>query len=82
MYFVHSQTFNITVLILKEKVISAMMRENRKKETSVEERKKTIEQLKEDVTRLQLHHTDCSDVAVQTDKVRHDCMAHLARTIE
>ena len=47
-------------------MISAMMTERQKIETSVEERKKTIEQLKENVTRLQLHHTDCSDVAVQT----------------
>lgn len=58
-------------------MISAMMAENRKIETSLEERKKVVEQLKENVTRL---HTDCSDVAVQStedkDEVRHECMAH------
>ena len=68
------------MLILKEKVISAMMTEKRKTETSVEERKKTVEQLKEDVTRLQLYHSDCSDVAVQSDEVRHDFIETLART--
>ena len=68
---------NVTVLILREKMISAMMTEKRKIETTTaEERKKITEQLKEDVIRL---HIGCSDVAVQTDdkdEVRHDCMAH------
>ena len=59
-------------------MISAMMTEKWKIETTtVEERKKITEQLKEDVIRL---HIGCSDVAVQTadnkDEVRHDCMAH------
>ena len=53
----------MSVLILREKRISAMMSERRKMDTSVEER---IGQLEENVTRLQLQRTDCSDAAVQT----------------
>ena len=64
-------------MILREKVISAMMSEKRKMDTSVKERNKIIEQLEENVTRLQLQHTDCIDAAVQTistlgDEVRHE----------
>ena len=47
-------------------MISAMMSERRKMDTSVKERNKIIQQLEENVTRLQLQHTDCSDAAVQT----------------
>ena len=67
----------VSVLILREKIISGMMSERRKMDISVKERNKIIEQLEENVTRLQLQHTDCSDVAVQTvsrlgDEVRHE----------
>ena len=57
-------------------MISALMSERRKMDTSVEERNRIIEQLEGNVTRLQLQHTDCIDAAVQTistlgDEVRH-----------
>ena len=66
----------MSVLILREKMISAMMSERQKMDTSVQERNKMIEQLEENVTRLQLKYTDCSDAAAQTistlgDEVRH-----------
>ena len=47
-----------------------MLRENQKTVTSVE-------QLKEDVIRLQLHHTDCNDVTVQTED---ECVIQLHHT--
>ena len=47
-----------------------MLRENQKTVTSAEK-------LKEDVIRLQLHRTDCSDVAVQTED---ECVIQLHHT--
>ena len=43
-------------------------------------REKMIEQLEENVTRLQLQHTDCSDAAVQTISTL-DCSDAAVQTI-
>ena len=70
----------MSVLILREKMISAMMSERRKMDTSVQERNKIIEQLEENVTRLELQRTDCSDAAVQTISIL-DCRDASVQTI-